>query len=81
MNYIDLPKNLSEEIIIKEFGADALRFYKSRLHERKLQGRIYKNPIKTIYIWAYQDRKTHQGFYTTWHGYMRHTKSKNHGRT
>ena len=46
--------------------------------EREYQGRTYLNPLKTIYIWAYQDRKAHQGYWSTWTGATR-KKHKNHG--
>lgn len=81
MDYVDVPKKITEEAIISEYGEAALRFYKSRIEERRMQGKVYLNPLKTIYIWAAQDRKTHQGFYTTWNGFNKSYKSKNHGRS
>lgn len=78
--YIPVPNSLSEKAFISEYGADAFRFYKQRIEERKRQGRIYLNPIKTMYIWAAQDRKTHQGYWSTWNGISR-KKHKNHGRS
>lgn len=76
--YVCVPQNLTEKILITEYGTDAVRFYKSRLEERKRHGKIYPNPLKTIYIWAAQDKKTNQGFYTTWNGFAKR-KHKNHG--
>lgn len=79
--YVEVPHVLTENSVIREFGADAYRFYKSRIEERMLGGRIYHNPIKTIYIWATQDRKTHQGYWSTWSGYNKGRKEKNHGKS
>ena len=76
--YIEIPTALNEKAIIGEYGADAFRFYLNRIREREYQGRTYLNPLKTIYIWAYQDRKTHQGYWSTWTGVTR-KKHKNHG--
>ena len=76
--YVCVPQNLTEKNLITEYGVDAVRFYKSRIEERQRQGRVYPNPLKTIYIWAALDKKSHQGFYTTWSGFKKH-KHKNHG--
>lgn len=76
--YISVPKELTEKTIIAEYGSDAFQFYRHRLSERERQGRTYLNPLKTIFIWAAQDRKTHQGFWSTWNGISR-KKHKNHG--
>lgn len=76
--YIEIPKALNEKTIIGEYGAEAFRFYQNRIREREYQGRKYLNPLKTIYIWAYQDRKTRQGYWSTWTGVTR-KKHKNHG--
>ena len=80
--YVEIPENLTERTVILEFGADAYRFYQSRIEERKRNGKIYYNPLKTIYIWAAQDRKTHHGYWSTYRGYHGHGKKcKNHGRS
>lgn len=79
--YVEIPRILTEDSVIQEFGADAYRFYQSRIEERKRNGRIYHNPLKTIYIWAVQDRKSHQGYWSTWLGYNKCRKCKNHGRS
>lgn len=79
--YVEISKVLTENSVIQEFGADAYRFYKNRIEERKRGGRIYRNPLKTIYIWATQDRESHQGYWSTWIGYSRGRKCKNHGRS
>lgn len=76
--YISVPIFLTEEHLIREYGADAVRFYKRRIAERERQGHIYHNPLKTIYIWAAKDRKSHQGYWSTWHGASR-KKHKNYG--
>ena len=79
--YVEIPENLTERTVILEFGADAYRFYQNRIEERKRDGKIYYNPLKTIYIWAAQDRKYHQGYWSTWFGYNKCKKCKNHGRS
>ena len=80
--YVEIPENLTERTVILEFGADAYRFYQNRIEERKRNGKIYYNPLKTIYIWAAQDRKTHHGYWSTYRGYHGHGKKcKNHGRS
>lgn len=79
--YVEIPQILTEDSVIQEFGVDAYRFYKNRIEERKRDGRIYHNPLKTIYIWATQDREYRQGYWSTWVGYSRGRKCKNHGRS
>ena len=76
--YVNVPDILTEKTVINEYGIDAFRYYNQRLQERRRQGRMYNNSLKTIYIWAAQDRKTHQGFYSTYRGTSR-SKHKNHG--
>lgn len=76
--YVNVPDTLTEKTVINEYGIDAFRYYNQRLQERRRQGRMYNNSLKTIYIWAAQDRKTHQGFYSTYRGTNR-SKHKNHG--
>ena len=56
--YVEIPENLTERTVILEFGADAYRFYQNRIEERKRNGKIYCNPMKTIYIWAAQEKKS-----------------------
>ena len=79
--YVEIPKILTQDSVIQEFGVDAYRFYKNRIEERKRDGRIYHNPLKTIYIWATQDREYRQGYWSTWLGHNRGRKCKNHGRS
>lgn len=52
--YVKIPDKLTENDVAAEYGMDALRFYKNRIAERKQQGKVYHNPLKTIYIWAAQ---------------------------
>ena len=78
---VDIPENLSLEILRREFGIQAVSYYQNRISERKAEGRVYHNPLKTIYIWATQDRRTNQGFYSSYTGYARRRKNKNFGRT
>lgn len=79
MGYINVPKSLNRNMLVKEFGLDAVVFYERRIAERQLQGKTYYNPLKTIYLWATEDRKTHQGFYSEFRGYSRGRKHKNYG--
>lgn len=79
--YVKIPEKLTENDMVAEYGMDALRFYKNRIAERIQEGRTYYNPLKTIYIWAVQDRKYHQGYWSTWFGYNKGKKRKNHGRS
>ncbi len=80
-SYIEVPKGLTRGMMEEEFGIDAVAFYMDRIEERRKEGRIYYNPLKTIYLWAMEDRRTNQGFYTTSRGYARRRKNKNHGRS
>ena len=80
-SYIDVPKNLTIEVLEAEFGKPAVAFYLARIEERRAQGKKYLNPLKTIYLWATEDRRTNQGYYTTYRGYARHRKNRNFGRS
>lgn len=79
MDYIDVPKNLDRNMLVNEFGMDAVVFYERKIAERKIQGKTYYNPLKTIYLWATQDRRTNQGYYTSFRGYSSGRKHKNYG--
>ena len=79
MDYMDVPKRLDRNMLVDKFGADAVEYYENRISERTIQGKTYYNPMKTIYLWATQDRRTHQGYYTSYRGYSRGRKHKNHG--
>lgn len=79
MKYIKVPENLDRDILVREFWLDAVAFYERRIAERTIQGKTYFNPLKTIYIWATQDRRTHQGYYTSFCGYSRGRKHRNYG--
>ncbi len=79
--YIEVPKNLTTDMLISEFGRPAVEFYQSRIEERRREGRTYYNPLKTIYLWATEDRRTNQGFYTSYRGYSRRRKNRNFGRS
>ena len=76
--YLKVPPNLTLELLRKEFGGAAVAFYQSRLRERMNMGRIYRNPLKTIWLWATEDRKTNQGYWTSYCGHTRR-RGKNHG--
>ena len=67
--YIKVPSNLTVSMLQDEFGDAAVDFYKARIEERIAMGRIYRNPLKTIWLWAHDDRRTNQGFWTTYRGH------------
>lgn len=75
---IKVPFPCTRNDCINEFGSIATSFYESRLREREMQGFIYRNIYKTIYIFAYKDRKTRQGFYSSFVSKNR-SRYKNHG--
>lgn len=80
--YIKIPMPLSDELFIKEFGMDAFWFYKDRISQRMDCGKIYLNPLKTMYIWAKSDKATHQGYYSDLFIRNRNSRRcKNHGRS
>lgn len=80
-NYIEMPKGLTRSMLEDEFGIQAVAFYMARIEDRRREGRTYYNPLKTIYIWASQDRRTNQGYYTSYRGYSRGRKNRNYGRS
>ena len=67
MEYIEVPENINIDILIAKFGKEAVDFYQRRLAERERNGKLYPKRLKTIYIWATQDKKTNQGFYSYLH--------------
>lgn len=79
--YIKIPVNLDRNALISAFGNEAVAFYEDRIRQRKLDGKVYYNPLKTIYLWATEDKKTHQGYYSTYRGYSNGRKRKNFGRS
>lgn len=81
MDYIKIPKGLCLDMLREEFGYHAVDWYLNRIKERRELGHKYFNPLKTVYIWATQDRKTGQGFYSTYTGRVRRKKLQNHGRS
>lgn len=79
--YIEVPKGLCLETLRREFGYAAVDYYLGRIEERRELGHTYLNPLKTIYIWATKDRRTCQGFYSTYTGRARRKKARNFGRS
>jgi hypothetical protein len=64
---VELPENLTEEALIKTFGRDAFVFYENRLRERvEFSRKIYRNPLKTIFLWAREDKAANSGFFSTY---------------
>ena len=76
---IEVPANLSRAMLEKQFGYAAVSFYLSRIAQREREGKIYHNPLKTVYLWATEDKRTCQGFYTTYRGYSHGNRHKNYG--
>ena len=79
--YIEIPVNLDHNVLISAFGCEAVAFYEDRIRQRQSDGKVYYNPLKTIYLWATEDKKTHQGYYSTYRGYSNGRKRKNFGRS
>lgn len=79
--YISIPHGLDKAMLEVEFGHEAVRFYLERIAQRRREGRIYRNTLKTIYLWAYKDRRTQQGFYTSYRGYSHGRRQRNYGGT
>ena len=80
--FIEVPKRLDRTLLIEEFGVGSVTYYETRLNERELyNGKKYLNPLKTIWIWASEDKKTNRGFYSTVPVGISGRKKKNHGRT
>lgn len=79
--YVRVPKDLTRSMLENEFGIQAVAFYLERIDERRRDGRIYRNPLKTVYLWAMQDKRTNQGYYTSYCGYSRRRKNRNYGRS
>lgn len=77
--YIKVPKNLDRAMLESQFGHAAVAFYLERIGQRKREGKIYLNPLKTVYIWATEDKKSNRGFYSSYRGYSRGRKHKNYG--
>lgn len=76
---IKVPQGLDLAMLRDEFGHQAIDFYLDRIKQRESEGRVYYNPLKTIYLWATADKATNQGYYTSYRGYSRGRKHKNYG--
>lgn len=77
--FVKVPKNLDRAMLEQKFGHAAVTFYLERIEQRKREGKTYLNPLKTVYIWATEDKRTNQGFYSSYRGYSRGRKHKNFG--
>lgn len=77
--YIDVPKNLDRHALESLFGYEAVTFYLNRIAQRQREGMVYHNPYKTVFLWATKDKKTNQGFYSSYRGYSKGRKHKNYG--
>ena len=75
--YVEIPRGLNLQMLRDKFGYDAVEFYTNRIKQRELEGKTYYNPLKTVYIWATEDRAKGQGFYSSYRGYSRGHKNKN----
>lgn len=78
-DFVKIPKNLDRSMLERQFGYAAVAFYLDRISQRESEGKIYYNPLKTVFIWATEDKRTNQGFYSSYRGYSRGRKSKNFG--
>ena len=77
---IEIPKQLSREYLIGEFGNNAVTYYEDRIKNRQEnEGKKYFNLLKTVYLWAYKDRQSCEGFYKKAVPSFRNRKAKNHG--
>ena len=63
--YVEIPRGLNLQMLRDKFGYDAVEFYTNRIKQRELEGKTYYNPLKTVYIWATEDRAKGQGFYSS----------------
>jgi hypothetical protein len=42
-------------------------FYENRLRERaEFSRKTYRNPLKTLFLWAYEDKAKNGGFFSTY---------------
>ena len=78
---IEVPPGLDKEYLEQEFGADAVTYYENRIAERKNRGKIYYNPLKTMYLWLSEDREYRCGYYAPFLRNFNRGKMKNHGRS
>lgn len=60
--YIDVPKNLDRRALESLFGYEAVTFYLNRIAQRQREGMVYKNPYKTVFLWATRDKKRTMAF-------------------
>ena len=79
MTFVKVPKDLDRLSLEREFGTAAVEFYFSRIAQREREGKVYYNPLKTIYLWATADRNTNQGYYTSFRGFSNGRKRRNYG--
>lgn len=80
--YVTIPSPLTKNVFVQELGAEAYCFYEQRIRERMAFGKTYLNPLKTMYIWAVEDKASRQGYYSTLHIRAKNSrKRKNYGRS
>lgn len=77
--FVKIPSNLDRSMVEREFGIDAVAFYSARIAQREREGKIYYNPLKTIYLWATADRLTNQGYWTSFRRVATGRKHRNYG--
>ena len=78
---IEIPYPLNRDVLVEEFGEEAVEHYETRLRERESRGKTYLNPLKTIYIWATEDRISSRGYYGFYLSNFNSSKLKNHGKS
>jgi len=76
---IQVPYNLDREYLLKEFGAEATTYYENRIAERRANGKVYYNPLKTMFLWMTEDRADSRGYYSQFIRNFNSGKIKNHG--
>lgn len=77
---VEVPKKLTKQTLYDEFGMWATDYYIDRMKRRIEEGKIYLNPLKTVYLWMVEDKAKGGGY---WRKHYSHNgaKKKNHGRT
>ena len=80
--YMQIPENLDIKYLVKRFGYDAYAHYQSRINDRmQYEGRIYRTPVKTMFLWMTEDKANCRGYYKPHSSEHNYKKKKNHGGT
>lgn len=79
MGSIKVPQGLDQAMLEGLFGRDAVSFYLDRIAQRQREGKVYYNPLKTIYLWAAEDKAKCQGFWSSYRGFSHGRRRRNYG--